>query len=243
MIDRRGAYEPQWPQEQFIVPLLRDQIAFCLREFAQPVASQPGTRTAIDVGCGHQPLRSELEHLGFAYYSFDVAAPSGISIDFLGTLDGRLPDGLTAQAPFDFVLCTEVLEHVADWNAAFQNLAQITAAGSIVLITCPFFYQLHEQPHDFWRPTRFALDSYAERYGFAVVRNESAGTAWDVLGTLLPNAPPEAVSDSIRDRLLARLVKFAFRVAFVLLKRRIPQRYVRLRGSLYLSNVVVLRRR
>ncbi len=58
----------------------------------------------------------------------------------IACIDEPLPAELLNQGPFQFVLCTEVLEHVADWPMAFKNLASLMSSGGHLLITCPFFY-------------------------------------------------------------------------------------------------------
>jgi len=82
------------------------------------------------------------------------------------------------------------MEHVADWDKAFKNLALLMERGGRVLITCPQFYRLHEEPYDFWRPTLHALRYFGGRAGFRTVHDVAAGGAWDVLGTLLADCLP-----------------------------------------------------
>ena len=139
------------------------------------------------------------------------------------------------------MLCTEVLEHVADWAAAFANLSRLTAPGGKVLVTCPHFYPLHEEPYDFWRPTPHALRHFAEAAGFRVVALEKVGDAWDVLGTLLGASYVVPGTWSWRARLASAVVRRGTRAVFHLLCRGLLRR-VTLGGKLYLSNVAVLER-
>lgn len=235
----RPAYEPSWPPETFIVPLLAGAIGSALEN---ALARLPAGARVLDVGCGRQPFRAVITARGLRYDALDaVQNPEG-TVDFIATLDGQLPDALLAQGPYDFLLCTEVLEHVADWPAAFRNLARLAAPGADVLVTCPHFYPLHEVPYDFWRPTPFALRHHATANGFTVEQLEQLGDNWAVLGTFLAEAWAYPRTRRITDRALAWLIRGALRYTFRQVARGWPQRRVELKGLHYLANLAVLRR-
>jgi SAM-dependent methyltransferase len=234
---RRPDYRPGSPPEEFVVPLLRDRIEAALREDLPPPP-----RVVLDVGCGRQPFRRLLEGPGSVYVGTDVTQTPERTVDVVAAIDAPLPAELLARGPFDFVLCTEVLEHVADWSAAFANLAALLRPGGRALVTCPHFYKLHEEPYDFWRPTPHALGHFARANGLAVVRQEAAGDGWDVLGTLLASCVAVPHRPGLLPRVGAKLVHLARGLAFRLLRARLPQRLARLPG-VYLSNVVVLEKR
>ena len=233
-LERRAQYEPHWDQEQFIVPLLRAAIELHLERHAKPLG--PGGK-ALDVGCGKQPFRAALEAFGFTYTGVDAQPGDGVA--FVAPIDGTLPDELFAEGPFQFLLCTEVLEHVADWHAAFENLARLTAPGGKLLLTCPHVYPLHEEPYDFWRPTPHAIRHYAEHAGFRVVSLEPIGTAWDVIGTTLGACTISRGEWSWKARVAAWFVRRFVRTTYWLLRKGWLQT-VPLGSKLYLSNVAVL---
>lgn len=163
-------------------------------------------------------------------------------VDVICAINEPLPVKLTDSDPFHFVICLEVMEHVADCNMAFRNLATLVAEGGQILITCPHFYQLHEEPDDFWRQTLHALKHFGERVGFQVLQQEAAGDAWDVLGTLLANCWTSPASSRLLDWGVTKLVTLGQRWLFKLLCSRRLQQAVQLNGPLYLSNIVVLER-
>src|SRR5882724_7574443 len=221
-VKERPDYEPSAPQEQFIVPLLRRFIEGGIETYAKPV---PADACALDVGCGAQPFRSKLEGLGYKYTSMDVQQNDDKSVDVIAAIDAPLPEILRARS-FHFVLCTEVLEHVVDWRQAFTNLTALTEPGGRLLITCPHFYQLHEEPYDFWRATPHALRYFAEAFGTKILEDKAAGDAWDVLGTLLTNCSPFSPSYRISDRLVRKLVALSQKYLLKLLLSRRLQRVV-----------------
>lgn len=239
IIHERLTYEPQWPHEEFIVPLLRQQIQDALAAYAVPA---PPQGRALDVGCGGQPFRASLESIGYSYIGLDAQQNPENTVDVVSAIDEPLSMALTKHGPFHFLLCTEVMEHVADWDAAFKNLASLMTQGGRLLITCPQFYELHEEPYDFWRPTLHALNFYASRVGLKTLQQVAAGDAWDVLGTLLPSCQPYPVSNRLLDRGATKLVAYSQRLLFKLLRHRLIQRKVSLQGPLYLSNIAVFER-
>jgi SAM-dependent methyltransferase len=234
--DRRAQYAPSAPQEEFIVPLLRRHIENGIARYAAP--APPGAR-ALDVGCGRQPFRGSLDGLGYSYTGLDVDQNLEGSVDVICAIDEPLPAGVLDLGTFEFVLCTEVLEHVADWDMAFRNLAALMSPRGRLLVTCPHFFYLHEEPYDFWRPTPHALRYFGTRAGLQVLSARAVGDAWDILGTLLASSTPVPASNRVRDRMARRLVLESRRTLLALLRRRLLQRMVRLQGSLYMSNITV----
>jgi SAM-dependent methyltransferase len=237
VLHERPTYEPRWPPEQFMVPLLRQEIEAGIAKYATPAL---GNRRAIDIGCGGQPFRSLLEDIGYSYCGVDANPTEGCPVDINCAVDEPLPAELTRRGPFEFLLCTEVLEHVADWAVAFSNFQLLLAPGGRALLTAPHVYQLHEEPYDFWRPTLHAIDRYARGVGLQTLYRHAAGDAWDVLGTILPNCQFVSSSRRFVDRALAKAVRMAAQFTYRALLRRRLQKSVRVEGLLYLSNVVVL---
>jgi SAM-dependent methyltransferase len=233
----RTRYAPSLPQEEFIVPLLRREIESCIERYATPAR---GAAKAIDIGCGGQPFRTLLEQVGYTYCGVDVNPGGGPPVDVVCAADEPLPGELLRRGPFDFLLCTEVVEHMADWHGGFANFAMLLAPGGRALITAPYFYQLHEEPYDFWRPTLHAIDYYARRAGLQTLYRQPAGDGWDVLGTLLATCKFVPTSTRFGDRVLAKTIRVASRWMFRAILRGKLQPRVRAEAPLYLSNVVVL---
>lgn len=168
-------------QEFFVTPLVRRSIEDALVRIGKP---QAGARV-LDIGAGECPLQRTLEEAGFEYHSLDIGQNQAGTIKYVARIDGVLPGDLVAVGGFDLLILTEVLEHVPDWEASFRNLAGLLKPGGYCIITTPFFYMLHEEPYDFWRPTDHALRFFAERHGMEVAYSRRNGDGWDVLGTLL----------------------------------------------------------
>jgi SAM-dependent methyltransferase len=234
---RRSEYQSLYPQEHFIVPLLRNRIAALLDR-----AELKEVKRVLDVGAGGQPLRTNIEHRGWQYFSTDHEVQPGLSTDFIQAIDKPLQAEISTVEPFDLVLLTEVMEHVADWPAAFANLSLLCKPGAYLLMTAPFIYQPHEVPHDYWRPTGFAIEAYAKRYGFEVVSFEQAGGGWEVLGTVLANLTLYSNARTLINRLYYRLLSLGLKKLLSVLQSGKIYQLAGVHSPLYLSNIALLKR-
>ncbi len=236
-LDERSEYVPRGKQEMLIVPV----IARAIRErfnSAMP-AIRPGDR-ALDVGCGRQPLRRELERLGLTYISLDTQQNPDCPVDIVGAIDGVLPAEVEGLMPFRFILCTEVLEHVADWDAAFANFTRLLGPGGRILITAPFVYSLHERPYDFWRPTMHAVEHFARRHGLRVVESAGVGEPWDVLGTAAASMSARPRTPGLLNSAVSLCMKMAKEFIFRASLSPWVRRRVEMEGQTYQSTLAIL---
>ena len=204
-------------------------------------ASRPGS-VCLDVGCGGQPLRASLVQAGFEYVSFDVQQNEAGTVDHLGAIDGQIPASL-AERRFDLIVCTEVLEHVANWPQAFANLASLLNTGGRLLITCPHIWVPHEEPYDFFRPTSWALAHHGDRVGLTPIEVTRLGDGYDVLGTVLAAVRLRAPRGRPWMWLIAGPAALLRKFALALLNQRWMKAVIELRTGLYLNTIAVFERR
>jgi SAM-dependent methyltransferase len=241
--ERRSSYARRADPDCFILSVLQPWIEAALRH---ALVGMPGAiQRVLDVGCGNQPFRSAIESLRGKYHSMDVVQNACGTVDHIGPLDAAvLPKTLLGRS-FDVILCTEVLEHVYDWRSAFDNLSRLTSPGGVVILTCPFFWPLHEQPHDYWRPTPFAVRRAAEQAGFEVAEERLGGGLWDVVGTALGHARFSFPLFGVLGSPFAIGAVIIQKLVMAVLRRRWVQRFVRMEcthSQFYLSNLFLLRR-
>ena len=261
-LDERPTYEPRARQEWFIVTRLAQAIPEAIRAHTpshdqqqsherervilesqshEQLQSHERKRVVLDVGCGRQPFRPLLQSLGYSYVGLDTQQNIDNTVAHVCPIDQGLPAALLADGPFDFILCTEVMEHVADWQAAFANFRHLLAPGGRLLITCPHLYPLHEEPYDFWRPTPHALRFYAAAFGLKVLAQQQIGDGLDVLGTTLASTKFRVPKGSWNPLAHLAVLKMQLWKAFGVwvCKRRFARSLFRAETKLYLSNLIV----
>lgn len=158
----REQYEPTW------LGLLVNPFYFArrgLREGLRPwLAELKGD--VLDVGCGCKPYRDLVP--AARYIGLDVDTPFTRQVGAAEVFyDGQtfpLPEG-----GFDGVLCSQVLEHVFTPEAFLGEIRRVLRPGGLLVLTVPFMWDEHEQPHDFARYSSFGLRALVERSGFEVV--------------------------------------------------------------------------
>lgn len=123
----------------------------------------------LDIGCGTKPHRQ--------WFS-GVKSYTGIDINDAGNADVR---GTATDLPFqdnsfNSIISTQVLEHVSDPFAFFEEINRVLKAGGDALISTNQMYPLHEIPHDYYRFTRYGLEYLAEEVDLIVDRVIEVGT-------------------------------------------------------------------
>jgi ubiquinone/menaquinone biosynthesis C-methylase UbiE len=81
----------------------------------------------------------------------------------------------TDDDSFDFILCTQVLEHLERPQDALIEFFRVLRKDGYVFISVPFVWHLHEQPRDFFRYTEFGLRYMADQTGFEVIMIKNYG--------------------------------------------------------------------
>jgi len=139
----------------------------------------------LDVGCGEKPYESifrpfvtryvGIEHEG-SYTQTDASARgTGPDHYYDGT---RLPFD---DASFDTVLSVQVLEHTPSPQALLNEMARVLRPGGTLLLSAPFSFRLHEEPHDYFRYTPHGLRDMCARAELDVVRIDAQGGLWSLL--------------------------------------------------------------
>jgi len=93
------------------------------------------------------------------------------NVDIVGSADAiPFPD-----ESFDSVLCTQVFEHLKYPQRSAKEIYRILKKGGSALVTVPQTNELHEEPNDFFRYTKYGIASIFEDAGFKVVHSDQRG--------------------------------------------------------------------
>jgi len=138
----------------------------------------------VDLGCGAVPLYGMYKDLVSEVVCVDWGqSPHKIShIDFECDLNKPLP---FEAEDFDTIILSDVLEHLCEPAALWREMARVLRPQGRVLCTVPFFYWLHEFPHDYFRYTEFALRRFAGEASLQVLVLIPLGGSIEVMTDLL----------------------------------------------------------
>lgn len=76
---------------------------------------------------------------------------------------------------FDSIISTQTLEHLPEPAKAIKEFYRLLKKDSYCLVTVPFFNELHDEPYDFWRFTKFSLEKIFKDSGFKIITLEQRG--------------------------------------------------------------------
>ncbi len=138
----------------------------------------------LDLGCGKVPL----------YQIYRDYVSDNICVDWESTshkspfLDHSfdLNHGISLPSEtFDTILATDVLEHVSNPDLLWREMARVLKPRGKIILGVPFLYWIHEEPHDYYRFTKYRLQMFCEQNGLTVVSLEPYGGAPEVIGDVI----------------------------------------------------------
>lgn len=132
----------------------------------------------LDAGSGRSPWKQELVSRGLDVISIDIEDRAG-EVDIVTDLQ-NMPE--IADASVRTVLCTQVLEHVPRPWAAAGEISRVLQVGGVLIGSVPHLSMLHEEPHDYYRYTRYGLKALFEAKGLKILEMRESGGLLSFLG-------------------------------------------------------------
>lgn len=214
------------PETAFELALV-DQLSVSLRrqyidDFQHRQAKQiPRQARALDLG-GRRGLQRGRFSLG-AYPVEHVVMNLVFSTDI--DLMGDAAFVPLINEYFDAVLCAEVMEHVSSPEAVLHQAARMLKPGGMLLITVPFLFRQHADPHDYGRYTEWYWETRLNQYGFGNVYIEKQGLFYSVLVDMLRDWARNALLDQtfnyrLGSWIFPRLLRWARRKALSFDRKR-----------------------
>jgi SAM-dependent methyltransferase len=144
-------------------------------------AASHATGALLDIGCGNKPYESMFKGRVTSYTGCDVVQSSEDRVDILCPATA-IP---SPDASFNTILCTQVIEHVADHRALLHEAYRLLAPDGVLILSGPLYWPLHEEPHDYFRFTEYGLSYLLAKAGFEEMKIIPNGGNWAVCGQVL----------------------------------------------------------
>ena len=160
------------------------EIERAVKEFAGRLGA--GARV-LDAGAGEGQYAHHFSKQRYTGIDLGIgdAAWNYAGLDCVGDLE-RLP---FADGQFDGCLNVVTLEHVKDPQQVLCELGRTLRPGGELLLVAPHEWEEHQEPHDYWRFTRYGLRLLLERSGFERIEVEPVGGFFRLLARRLAHAP------------------------------------------------------
>ncbi|MBP7828558.1 MAG: class I SAM-dependent methyltransferase [Kiritimatiellae bacterium] len=127
-------------------------------------------RRVLDVGSGTGAWRPVLEGHARDYVGLDLKP--GPAVQVVASAEA-MP---FADDQFDLVFSNAMLEHVRDYRAAVAEMFRVVKPEGLVLLGTHGVWELHGEPHDYWRWTPHGLRETFR--AFAETRVVQLGGPW-----------------------------------------------------------------
>jgi SAM-dependent methyltransferase len=153
---------------------VRKGIYFGIKKYASFL-----TGHIMDFGCGSKPYQSFFQYTKYTGVDFENPGHPHDNEQIDIFYDGKtIP---LESDSIDSVLCSEVFEHIFNLTDILKEVNRVMKKDGAILITCPFVWKEHEEPHDYARYTLFALEDILIKSGFKKVVTDKSGNFIEVI--------------------------------------------------------------
>lgn len=186
----------------------------------------------LDVGCGEKPYKLIYDECCKESIGVDVETCKHEQsfVDVFASAD-CLPFG---DESFDTILCTNVLEHVANMEAAFSEIGRVLKKGGYAVISVPFLYPVHEAPYDYYRFTNYGLQFQMQKNGFQIEKE----ICWGGVGLLALVYINLFFGKVLQNRIIHVITGYIQKAIYVLYKKICFNRLIHEKGKI--SKIITL---
>jgi SAM-dependent methyltransferase len=156
------------PMDVEHLKVIRDSVVSFMVRVAKDYATQPGT--LLDIAPQDHQGASPFFPETIAIETLDINPTSGCT--YIGDICGH--NDCLADKAYDYVVCTEVLEHTLQPFHAVQEIQRLLKPGGLLFLTSPFNFRIHGPLPDCWRFTEHGLRALLQ--DFAILELEAVET-------------------------------------------------------------------
>lgn len=131
--------------------------------------------TIYDFGCGQKPYETFTRN--HDYIGIDIDEEN-VKADIFADISNVPVDNCVA----DIVTSFYVLEHVENPQDIINEKYRILKEGGKLFMLVPLYWEEHEQPHDYFRFTRFGIEYLMKKSGFTNIEITEVNTNPSILG-------------------------------------------------------------
>lgn len=125
----------------------------------------------LDAGSGEGDRYKE-------FFNFDKYIRLDINKDNVPDIIGSVLNIPLESNSVDSIISTQVLEHVKNPQKAVSEFYRVLRTGGHCLVTVPQLNELHEEPNDYFRFTKYGLEEIFRNAGFKIIVIDQRGGFW-----------------------------------------------------------------
>lgn len=125
----------------------------------------------LDVGCGQSPYKFLLNASQAKYFGIDIVDANKFDYQNSEITPFNGEDIPFDNENFEGVICTEVLEHVQNYQKLINEIFRVMKTGGTGIITIPWSARYHYIPFDFFRYTPSSLAKMFSQFSVVSIKN------------------------------------------------------------------------
>ncbi len=220
----------------FINPfyLVRNRLHKAMTELGGDIHGQ-----TLDIGCGERPYEKIFKNVSsYIGMEFDSSRNRARFSKIDAWYDGKVFP--FDNGKFDSIIMTQVLEHIFNPEQFLKEVYRVMKPGGILLLSVPFVWDEHEQPHDYARYSSFGLAHLLKNHGFEIKKHlkslSDVGVIFQLVACYIHKRLSWIKSYKIRVIFYMFLIS-PFTILGIILARILPKNQ-----DLYMDNIVLARK-
>jgi ubiquinone/menaquinone biosynthesis C-methylase UbiE len=132
------------------------------------------TGNVLDVGCGQSPFKFLLNKEQTKYFGIDIVDADKFDYKNSDITPFNGEDVPFGNDEFGGVICTEVLEHVENYQKLINEMHRVMKKDGKAFITIPWSARYHYIPYDYFRYTPSSLKTMFKNFSEVKIKNRGS---------------------------------------------------------------------